>query len=114
MGVCCGSTDDAARKGAIPVGKIASKITFRARPFDNMTDDEEKKQWAMKEYMELNKPDENGIDFVGKTSYMIAYERMLESEKPEKERLFNDPLAKYFTGGEWGKRVSDMLAMSLT
>ena len=53
------------------------------------------------------------MDFVGKTSLMIAYERQLESEKPEGERLFCDPLAKYFTGGGTGKRVSDFLACGL-
>ena len=43
---------------------------------------------------------------------MIAYERMIESQKPESERLFNDFLAEYFIG-DYGKRVSEMLACAL-
>ena len=44
---------------------------------------------------------------------MISYERMLESQKPEGQRLFNDHLAKYLIGGEYGKRVSDCLGVGL-
>ena len=76
MGVCCGSTADSSRQGAIPTGKIKNNVfVSRPRPFDSMKSDDEIKQWAMKEYMDLNTPKEDGTDFVGKTSYMIAYER---------------------------------------
>lgn len=81
-------------------------------PFYDMSV-EEKQEWMAKEYEELQKVNEDGIDFAGKTASMIAYERMLESEKPCEDRLFNDHLAKYFAE-PYGKRVSEMLALGLT
>ena len=46
------------------------------------------------------------------TSQAIAYERMLESQR--EDRLFNDHLAKHFTGGERGKEISDFFNRSLS
>ena len=83
----------------------------RTRPFDGMTD-EEIKSWQAAEYQELQKINDDGVDFVGKTASMIAYERMLESERPEGDRLFNDHLAKHFAE-PYGKRVSDCVASGL-
>ena len=79
--------------------------------FGGMTD-EEKKEWMTKEYLQLQKVNEDDIVFAGKTAGMIAFERMLESEKSDNERLFNDHLAKHFVG-PYGKRVCEMLACGL-
>ena len=67
----------------------------------------------MAEYGELAKVGEDGLDFTGKTALWMAYERQLESEKPEGERLFYDHLAKHFTGGGVGKRMSDTMTYGL-
>ena len=48
---------------------------------------------------------EDGLNYTMGTSQAIAYERMLESQR--EDRLFNDHLAKHFTGGERGKEISD-------
>ena len=83
------------------------------RPFDDLKTPDEQRDWGMKEYQELSTVDpEDGLTFANKTAQMIAYERYLESEKPEKERICNDFLAKHFKG-KYGKRVSDVLACFL-
>ena len=46
----------------------------------------------------------DGYDYTMGTSQAIAYERMLESQR--EDRLFNDHLAQYLTGGERGKEIS--------
>jgi len=58
----------------------------------------------MKEYGELQEVGDDGLTWANKTAQWIAYERMLESERPD--ALFNDPIAKYFAG-DHGKRCSD-------
>lgn len=73
--------------------------------------DEENFQWSMAEYKELSKVDEDGVDFIGKTALWIAYERALESSKPEGERLFNDTVAKHITG--CGKRLSEAMGCGM-
>lgn len=83
------------------------------RPFDELATEEEKTAWNMQQYMEYSKPGEDGMNFTGRTSFMIAYERMLESERPENKRLFNDYLAKYFTHGDVGQKVSESMAFGL-
>ena len=52
------------------------------------------------------------MTFANKTAAMIAYERDLEAQKPESERICNDFLAKHFIG-KYGKRVSDSMACGL-
>ena len=85
--------------------------THMKRPFDGMTDPEIQ-AWQAKEYQELLQVHDDGMEFVGKTASIIAYERMLESEKPEHVRLFNDHLAKYFAE-PYGKKGSECLASGL-
>lgn len=83
-----------------------------ARPFDDFEEEEEKKEWAMAEYAELQVVGNDGITFAGKTAFMIAHERQIESEKAEDVRLICDPLAKYFAE-PYGKKVSEMFAHGL-
>ena len=52
------------------------------------------------------------MTFANKTAAMIAYERDLEAQKPESERICNDFMAKNFIG-KYGKKVSDCLALAL-
>lgn len=66
----------------------------------------------MDQYAQLQVVNDDGITFAGKTAFMIAHERQIESEKPEDERLFCDPYAKYFSQ-PYGKEVSEMLAIAL-
>ena len=67
----------------------------------------------MKEIEELKEIDPNdGMTFANKTAAMIAYERYLEAQKPESERICNDFMAKNFIG-KYGKKVSDCLACAL-
>eukprot|EP00039_Didymoeca_costata_P002440 m.60239 g.60239 ORF g.60239 m.60239 type:complete len:318 (-) comp11305_c2_seq2:78-1031(-) len=83
------------------------------RECDGLATPEERFAWCMKEYEELKKVDpEDGMTFTNKTSAMIAYERDLESRKPEADRICNDFLAKHFVG-KYGKRVSDAMAVGL-
>lgn len=87
------------------------KIPKLHRPiFDGLTTDEEKMAAAMAEYEALKDADEEGLDFANKTSMWIAYERNIESQR--EDRLFNDPLAKYFCQ-PYGKRLSDSMAFGL-
>lgn len=83
------------------------------RPYKELENKDEatKSAWGMKEYQELNTIRNDGMTFANKTAMWIAYERKLESERPESERLFNDPLAKYFVE-PYGKRCSDAFALS--
>lgn len=78
--------------------------------FDGLTTDEEKMTAAMAEYETLKGADEEGLDFANKTSMWIAYERNIESQR--EDRLFDDPLAKYFCQ-PYGKRLSDSMAFGL-
>lgn len=58
-------------------------------------------------FAELNdSQDEDGLDFVGSTAQALAYERDIESNR--EDRLFHDPLAKYFVGTK-GKKCSEMI-----
>ena len=66
----------------------------------------------MAQYAQLQVVNDDGNTFAGKTAFMIAHERQIESEKPEDVRLFCDPYAKYFVG-PYGKGVSEMLAHGL-
>eukprot|EP00045_Choanoeca_perplexa_P007152 m.63118 g.63118 ORF g.63118 m.63118 type:complete len:313 (+) comp13955_c0_seq1:79-1017(+) len=82
------------------------------RPFDDMETDEERLKYMMAEMEELKVVEADGIDFAGKTAMWVAYERALESARPEEERLFCDPLAKHF-GEPYGKRLSTIFAFGL-
>ena len=83
------------------------------RGFDNLETAEERQAWVMKEFEELKEIDPNdGMTFANKTAAMIAYERYLEAQKPESERICNDFMAKNFIG-KYGKKVSDCLACAL-
>mmetsp|Transcript_6301 Transcript_6301/g.6221 ORF Transcript_6301/g.6221 Transcript_6301/m.6221 type:complete len:120 (-) Transcript_6301:1241-1600(-) len=73
------------------------------RPTDNLST-EKKQAFVMKEYTSLQEIGDDGMTWANKTAQWIAYERMLESERPY--ALFNDQLAKYFVG-DHGKRCSD-------
>eukprot|EP01104_Vermistella_antarctica_P016098 TRINITY_DN541_c0_g1_i1.p1 TRINITY_DN541_c0_g1~~TRINITY_DN541_c0_g1_i1.p1 ORF type:complete len:315 (+),score=66.44 TRINITY_DN541_c0_g1_i1:48-947(+) len=46
---------------------------------------------------------------IGNTAYLIAYERMIESDRSDGERLFSDPLAKHLSGGDVGKLISEKM-----
>mmetsp|Transcript_28464 Transcript_28464/g.59424 ORF Transcript_28464/g.59424 Transcript_28464/m.59424 type:complete len:328 (+) Transcript_28464:1-984(+) len=78
--------------------------------FDGLTTPQEKMAVAMKEYTSLKDADADGLDFANKTSMWIAYERDIESQRPD--RLFNDPLAKHFWQ-PYGKRLSDAMSFGL-
>ena len=85
-----------------------TRIPKRQRSiFDGLTTDEEKFKAAMDEYNELKEVGEDGLDFSNKTSMWIAFERDIESQR--EDRLFNDPLAKYFMEPH-GKRLSDAMS----
>ena len=91
----------------------SSTFPRRKRLWDDIPESEQQ-AWIMAEYNELNKVDPNdGLTFAGKTAMWVAYERMLESQKPESERLFNDFLAEHFVG-DYGKRVSECFAHGLS
>jgi O-methyltransferase involved in polyketide biosynthesis len=80
------------------------------RPFEGMNE-MEKARWGMEglqELMQVNEKD--GMTFANKTAMWIAYERQLESERPNADdRLFCDPLAKCFAQ-PYGKQTSDVFA----
>ena len=82
-----------------------------AKTLDTMTP-EEAKDWMMNLYTELSVVHEDGMTFAGKTAQLVAYERGLESAKPEGERLFNDPCAKYLAGA-YGKDCSECMKVAL-
>lgn len=84
-----------------------------ARPYDDLTEASDKQKWMMEQYPALMAVGDDGVEFAGKTSFMIAYERQVESEKAEGVRLFNDHLAKHFTSGDVGKAVSDCMSVGL-
>eukprot|EP00941_MAST-03F_sp_MAST-3F-sp1_P002532 g2532.t1 len=56
------------------------------------------------EFLEVG---EDGLTFSNKTAQWIAYERDVESQRPD--RLFNDPIAKHLTG-KYGKALSDVFS----
>ena len=76
-----------------------------------MTEDE-KMAWSMQVYGELAAVGDDGITFAGKTAMLVAYDRSIESEKPEGERMFNDHLAKHFAE-PYGRKCSDCMAFGL-
>eukprot|EP00730_Choanoeca_flexa_P006396 TRINITY_DN12146_c0_g2_i2.p1 TRINITY_DN12146_c0_g2~~TRINITY_DN12146_c0_g2_i2.p1 ORF type:complete len:316 (+),score=76.34 TRINITY_DN12146_c0_g2_i2:109-1056(+) len=87
-------------------------IPKQQRPFDDMATDEERLAYMMAELEELKVEGEDNLDFSGKTGMWVAYERALESARPESERLFHDPLAQYFAE-PYGKRLSTIFAFGL-
>lgn len=67
---------------------------------------------AMNEYESLKDPDDQyGLDFSNKTAMWIAYERFVESQRPD--ALFRDPLAEHLME-PYGKRLSDAMSIGLT
>ena len=87
------------------------KEVYWKRPFDSSLNDEERQKLGMEMYtklQEINPKDQ--MTFANKTAMWVAYERQLESERPDsKDRLFEDPLAKYFAQ-PYGKQASDAFA----
>merc|ERR1719273_2559841 len=53
---------------------------------------EEAMKWAMEEYNEFLKVNDDGLSWANKTAQWIAYERSLESALLEGERLFNEAM----------------------
>lgn len=90
-----------------------SLFARRERAWDSIPE-AELQAWIMTQYgeMQIVNPDD-GLTFANKTALMIAYERMLESQRPESVRLFNDHLAQYFVG-DYGKDVSDCMSLALS
>jgi methyltransferase (TIGR00027 family) len=82
------------------------------RPFDEMENDQDRLKYMMSELELLQVVGDDGIDFSGKTGMWVAYERDLESSRPESQRLFRDPLAKYLCE-PYGKRLSTIFAFGL-
>lgn len=76
-------------------------------PWEGKTD-EELTKWNMDVYTEMQNVNEDGLTWANKTAMWIAYERQLESERPD--ALFNDFLAKDFVE-PYGKKLSDAFAM---
>mmetsp|Transcript_11657 Transcript_11657/g.17119 ORF Transcript_11657/g.17119 Transcript_11657/m.17119 type:complete len:317 (-) Transcript_11657:335-1285(-) len=87
------------------------KGKYWKRPFDDeYMDDEARAKLGMEMYQDLVKVnEEDGMTFANKTAMWLAYERQLESERPEGERLFNDKLATFFAQ-PYGKDASDAFA----
>ena len=79
------------------------------KPFQDLSD-EDKKNWMMSEYQELSKVNDDGIDFSGKTSMWVAYERHVESCRDD--ALFCDNLAKYFAE-PYGERLSTAMMIGM-
>jgi O-methyltransferase involved in polyketide biosynthesis len=91
--------------------KTARAKRGRNSHFLTLSTDEEKKRWSIAEYADFCKVDpDDGLDFSGKTSMRIAYERDLESQR--EDALFNDHLARYFVE-PYGKRLSIMSMLGL-
>lgn len=86
-------------------------IPQQHRPiFDGLDTVEEKTKAAMEEYNNMKEADEDGLDFANKTSMWIAYERYLETSRPD--AIISDPLAQYLWQ-PYGKRLSDACALGL-
>ena len=64
---------------------------------------------TMEEYKQT--PDSDGILFTAATGNMIAYERMLETNR--EDALFKDPYAQYLVG-QRGEKVSEMLGFFIS
>ena len=125
---------------------VTFAIAHRHRPmYDGLTTDDELLKKAYGEYMDLQekhkgRQEKKGgeettglssssstsassllekMDFSNTTSMWIAYERYLESQRPD--HLFCDPLAKYFVGpstsssskSSYGEMLSDIFAVFL-
>ncbi len=55
-----------------------------------------------------NEPNKKPFTQVEKTSFFMAGGRAIESSKPPKTRLYNDPYAQYFSGKQGHKMLKSM------